>query len=262
MAAVAVTDSLADEKNDTADAHDPHRAYKKRAATAEQVSLQEDIARMRKRLSGSNYLIDPAKKRMQQWDLITMMGLLYTAIVTPVEVGFSSSGELHVVFFVNRCVDLVFTVDLILNFFTMYRDETKGFALIKNHRMIVKRYLYTWFTLDLLSIIPYELLPLPKAFRAVRLIRLMRLLKLARVAKASRVLARYETKLSITYAQRDILKMAVLTVIVSHWMACIMGITDTLLRDDPEDPDTVTWVTQCSKVIDFASIHDRYIVAL
>ena len=106
------------------------------------------------------------------------------------------------------------------------------------------------------------MLPLPKAFRAVRLIRLMRLLKLARVAKASRVLARYETKLSITYAQRDILKMAVLTVIVSHWMACIMGITDSWIRTDPYDADTVTWVTQCSKTIDIASVHDRYLVAL
>merc|ERR1712224_96879 len=115
----------------------------------------------------------------------------------------------------------------------MYRDETRGFVMIKNHKLIATRYLKTWFIMDLVSIIPFELLPLPPTFRAMRLIRLLRLLKLARVLKASSVIARYETRMSMSYAQRDIIKMSVYTIIVSHWMACIMGITDSLLRPDP-----------------------------
>ena len=79
--------------------------------------------------------------------------------------------------------------------------------MIKNHKLIATRYLKTWFIMDLVSIIPFELLPLPPTFRAMRLIRLLRLLKLARVLKASSVIARYETRMSMSYAQRDIIKI-------------------------------------------------------
>ena len=71
-----------------------------------------------------------------------------------------------------------------------YRDETKGGQMVKSRKLIARRYLKGWFTIDLISIVPFELLTVPPQMKMVRLIRLLRLLKLARVLKASRLLAR------------------------------------------------------------------------
>ena len=247
---------------------------------------------MRKRLSGNYHLINPNTKYYQRWELTTLVALVYVAIVTPVEVAFTSSVSItSPLFALNQFINVIFWVDLVLNFFLMsvarglyyslmdhglicgrslcvarfkhrYRDESKGCAMIKNHHMIIKRNLRTWFIPDFFSCIDPTFIPGGDNFKAVRLVRLVRLFKLFKMLKASRMLARYETKMSMSYAHRDILKMSVYTFIVSHWMACVMGITDTLARDDPEDTETITWMTACGKDVSVASVHHRYLVAL
>ena len=37
------------------------------------------------------YIIDPQSTQMQCWDLITALALIFTALVTPLEVGFMES---------------------------------------------------------------------------------------------------------------------------------------------------------------------------
>ena len=55
------------------------------------------------------------------WDVIAAIALLFTVIVTPFEVGFLKAPEtvadLDALFFINRVVDLVFIVDMGLQFF-------------------------------------------------------------------------------------------------------------------------------------------------
>ena len=56
------------------------------------------------------YLIDPRRTRwMTWWDITVMMALLFTAIVTPVEVAFIPPGGACVtpLFAINRLVDIV-----------------------------------------------------------------------------------------------------------------------------------------------------------
>ena len=268
----------------------------------QQIPLHEDIARMRKRLNSHYHLINPNTKYYQRWELTTLIALVYVAIVTPVEVAFTSSISYKSPFFaLNQLINVIFWVDLVLNFFVMsvsrdlsyslltrtawsreelrvvgrshcapcarclsrrYRDESKGFAMIKNHHLIVKRNLRTWFVPDFFSCIDPTFIPGGDNFKAVRLVRLVRLFKLFKMLKASRMLARYETNVSMSYAHRDILKMSIYTFIVSHWMACVMGITDSLARDDPTDTETVTWMTAAGKEVSIASVHHRYLVAL
>lgn len=52
----------------------------------------------------------PQAKLIQRWDVATISALLFTALVTPVEVSFIEASSLDVLFFINRVVDLIFIV--------------------------------------------------------------------------------------------------------------------------------------------------------
>ena len=53
------------------------------------------------------YIIDPAATGMNVWDGVTALALVFTAMVTPFEVGFLSSAEtpLDALFLINRLLD-------------------------------------------------------------------------------------------------------------------------------------------------------------
>ena len=66
----------------------------------------------------AKFLICPAdSKFMARWDMLTTFALVYTCLVTPVEVAYGlDSDEL---FWINRAFDVVFIVDMVLQFFIM-----------------------------------------------------------------------------------------------------------------------------------------------
>ena len=71
----------------------------------------------------SKYLIDPRTSvRLPYWDGISALALLFTAIVTPYEVAFLPS-DLIYLFIVNRTVDVVFLLDVVVQFFLAYPSD-------------------------------------------------------------------------------------------------------------------------------------------
>ena len=67
------------------------------------------------------YIIDPLSDGVKRWDVTTALALIFTAIATPMEVGFldAPTSPLDTLFLVNRVVDLVFILDMVLQFFLM-----------------------------------------------------------------------------------------------------------------------------------------------
>jgi len=124
---------------------------------------------------------------------------------------------------------------IILQFFLAYTNEIG--MLVQDRTLIARHYLSTWFPIDFLSILPFDMMG--SLGRSIRLIRVLRLLKLARVLKASRMLARYEAKLSISYSALSMAKLMVMMIIVSHWVACLWGLLAEL-----EGEDQHTWLKQ------------------
>ena len=83
----------------------------------------------------------------------------------------------------------------------------QGHRWVKDLPSIRKNYIKGWFTVDLLSIMPWWIPPLitqgegdTDLMRAVRAVRLLRLLKLSRVLRLSSVIKRYEMRMDVTYA--------------------------------------------------------------
>ena len=53
-------------------------------------------------------IISPKSKFSQRWDVLMIVLLLYTAIVTPFEVAYIAESVPAILIFVNRCVDFCF----------------------------------------------------------------------------------------------------------------------------------------------------------
>lgn len=193
------------------------------------LTMQEEVALVRQRLrSGGRFVVDPQSKHVRKWDVATSLALLLTAVVTPVEVAFLET-RLNLLFVVNRLVDLIFLADMGLQFFLAYYDASRGNILIKNRHLIARRYLSSWFLIDLMSSFPFDLTSViadVEAIRQFKALRLLRLLKLARVARVQRIQARWEVYavFAMKYSSMAIYKLSIMLLIFAHWSACLWGI--------------------------------------
>ena len=139
-------------------------------------SFQQECEALQVRLKNHQKgVLDPDSAVVQRWDGLTFTLLIYTAIITPFEVGYLDVKTKDFLFWLNRFVDLVFFLDIFVQFRLAYRDETKGSMLIKSQRKIARRYATTWFPIDLVSVIPFDVLNLLVAGSALSKLKIIRL---------------------------------------------------------------------------------------
>jgi hypothetical protein len=102
-------------------------------ATVEGIS--EYLAKKRRR-DRWKIVIDPRKSQfMSLWDVVMMLSLLYLSLVTPFEVAFLPAKDYYdELFFVNRGVDCIFLVDMVLNFFVMFTLVRRAGPTARPHR--------------------------------------------------------------------------------------------------------------------------------
>ena len=69
-------------------------------------------------------MIDPRTNEwLWMWDIVTAISLIFVALGTPMEVGFldPTTRWLDPLFITNQCINLIFIIDLVLQFFLMVR---------------------------------------------------------------------------------------------------------------------------------------------
>lgn len=199
------------------------------------------------------------------WDLLMGAVLLIFAFFSPLETAFLTL-RIDGLFFVNRFVDFLFTVDLLVQFIVSHPDPTRGGKPFRDPVENAMYYLKGWFWIDLFSILPLDLTvalsgdngnrsPLAKLklLKVVRLLRLMRLLKLARL---QRVMDEVRSKSGQSWAVFNLSKYLLVIFATSHWMACLWGGVglaspagasnnwiDTLMQDKCPERDDECWKT-------------------
>jgi hypothetical protein len=192
-------------------------------------STRQFVDKSRARIpSDAKYIINPKSSFQINWDVLMMVLLIYTAIVTPFETGFVET-KFNFLFGLNRIVDVLFLCDLFLQFFTpFYSNETGGWVI--NHKRIAKHYLTGWFSIDFVSILPFDTLGAVMQNEAIqqlkilRAIRLLRLAKLLRIFKGSRIIKRLQSRIGISYGMQTMIKFIVMILTAAHWLACAWGI--------------------------------------
>lgn len=177
--------------------------------------------------AGKQSLFSPASPFMKRWDILMALLLLFTAVVTPFETAFLET-SVNALFILNRLVDFLFFVDMAVNFLAPYQGKGKEEGQwIYDGGKIARNYLKSWFTIDLLSLLPFDLVstfvasPEIQRLKVVRIVRLFRLLKLFRVFRAKRIMARWETLIDFNYKLVSLIKFATMMFAFAHWMSCV-----------------------------------------
>ena len=243
--------------------------YADRAAAERSFSLWLDTAGV----------IEQDSEFLKRWDLLTATFLVFVALVTPFELGFLET-EVDTVggvalFALNRVVDLVFFVDIFVQMNTMFIDS-KG-RKVYSRALIMRNYARTWFLVDFVSILPFELTIFlltrgnptssQSKLKAVRFIRLLRLLKLLRVFRGMRIFQRWEARLALNYALISLQKYFLTLLLAAHWIGCTLMLTHQLLAPDCEAEDiaedrcTFLYFYLDGKLVP-ASVWNKYALAL
>jgi len=191
----------------------------------------------------SMWVIDPRKSKfIGRWDLAAGLALMFTAIVTPYEVGFlqpvpADERMSDALFLCNRVIDIVFVIDMILQYFVAYQvsDPRRGTMWVLDLRSIALQYTFSrWFVLDLFSIstAAFDIFDSGGSSNLfmLRALRALRLIKLVRLARGSRMLLRWEKRLSINYAYLGLLQSLCAILVSCHWFACIWGLQSSFDR--------------------------------
>uniref|UniRef100_A0AAQ6IAU7 Potassium voltage-gated channel, subfamily H (eag-related), member 5b n=1 Tax=Anabas testudineus TaxID=64144 RepID=A0AAQ6IAU7_ANATE len=183
------------------------------------------------------------------WDWVILILTFYTAIMVPYNVSFKTKQNNIVWLVLDSVVDVIFLVDIVLNFHTTFVGP--GGEVISDPKLIRMNYLKTWFVIDLLSCLPYDII---NAFENVdeyvnrcfhddihSLFSSLKVVRLLRLGRVARKLDHY-----LEYGAAVLVLLVCVFGLVAHWLACIWySIGDYEVID--EDSNTVrmdSWLYQ------------------
>uniref|UniRef100_A0A3Q2VV05 Voltage-gated delayed rectifier potassium channel KCNH8 n=1 Tax=Haplochromis burtoni TaxID=8153 RepID=A0A3Q2VV05_HAPBU len=176
------------------------------------------------------------------WDWLILLATFYVAVTVPYNVCFIGNDDdltrSTTVSDIPVCVFFLQLPDIVFNFRTTY--VSKSGQVVFDARQICIHYLTTWFIIDLVAALPFDLLYAVKVsvsvvhlLKTVRLIRLLRLLqKMDRYSQHSTVVL---TLLMSMFA------------LLAHWMACIWYIIGKKEMEDNTNNWDIGWLHELGK---------------
>uniref|UniRef100_A0A8C5D1K1 Potassium voltage-gated channel, subfamily H (eag-related), member 1b n=1 Tax=Gouania willdenowi TaxID=441366 RepID=A0A8C5D1K1_GOUWI len=90
------------------------------------------------------------------WDWVILILTFYTAIMVPYNVSFKTKQNNVTWLVVDSIVDVIFLVDIVLNFHTTFVGPAG--EVLSDPKLIRMNYVKTWFVIDLLSCLPYDVI--------------------------------------------------------------------------------------------------------
>lgn len=199
------------------------------------------------------YVINPDSNWFATcWQCATFVGMIFVALITPIQVGLLQL-RLDALFVVSIFIDLIFFVDMILQFITAYSRRTvRGVEWEVRLNRIVPQYLKTWFFLDFITLIPFDLISMTSGqdamteMKSIKVVRVLRLLKLMRLLKSSRIIHKIEIPMAIPYQQIALIRFLLVLGLVCHWLASLWALT--LQLADDESPKWIENIKENDRV--------------
>nr|XP_033786562.1 potassium voltage-gated channel subfamily H member 8 [Geotrypetes seraphini] len=167
------------------------------------------------------------------WDWLILLATFYVAVTVPYNVSFIGNDDLSTTRSTtvsDISVEILFIIDIILNFRTTY--VSKSGQVIFEARSICIHYVTTWFIIDLIAALPFDLL---YAFN-VTVVSLVHLLKTIRLLRLLRLLQKLDR-----YSQHSTVVLTLLMsmfALLAHWMACIWYVIGKM---EMESNNPLTW---------------------
>ena len=175
------------------------------------------------------WIILPDNPYKKMWDLLIAFLILYSAIITPYEIAFSDTNKVS---WFEILIDILLAIDIVLTFFSAYTDDEEN--LVKNHRKIIKKYLKSWFIIDIISVLPVsyffnssgkfsgltKISKLPKLYRLVKLTKLLRITKMSSKGNLNKVTKFFMEKLKINANVERLFFFVLTFLLMNHLCAC------------------------------------------
>ncbi|KAI5619675.1 potassium voltage-gated channel subfamily H member 4-like isoform X1 [Silurus asotus] len=190
------------------------------------------------------------------WDWMILLATFYVAVTVPYNVCFTpyvdSDTEGRSTIVSDIAVEMLFILDIILNFRTTYVSQSG--QVVYDSRSICIHYAATWFFVDLVAALPFDLLyafnitvtSLVHLLKTVRLLRLLRLLQ--KLDRYSQYSAMVLTLLMSMFA------------LLAHWMACIwyvIGRKEMERNANQQDWD-IGWLHELGKRLESPYINSTF----
>jgi len=173
-------------------------------------------------------MIHPDKSWKRIWDLVTFCATTYFAVEVPLRIIFDYKIGGQIAFY-ERIIQILFGIDIILNFFTGYFQER---TLITNRKLVAKRYLRSWFLVDFCSAFPFDIFGqffysyfgLTDSLRVLRLARSVKVFELFRslrmLATGEREDYQYKVLEVLSPVTFRLIFFVYWTSLFAHWVAC------------------------------------------
>lgn len=189
------------------------------------------------------------------WDVIVIFALMVTAVELPFEVALIEV-QPQGIYMLGKMIDSIFICDICLNFNVAYAvsDPTVQEQYERDPFRIASHYMAVpfsnnltagWFWPDLLTVIPFEMLPLINDYRNLRLVRVVRLIRMLRLVRVLKLFKRWHTYFGFSFALVKVTSCACTTLLLVHWLACVWGHLGLFPYVTARDPETsTTWLEQ------------------
>eukprot|EP01084_Bolivina_argentea_P314711 545117_1 len=168
------------------------------------------------------------------WDILIIIIVIYTCIEVPFTLAFNITLTLSMTMgIVALLIDCLLLIDIGIIFRTAYYDKYNPFELIKSPKEIAKKYISSWFVLDVFTSIPFEFLfpqtenneiittRLIKLLRIFRLLRLFKLLRFFRMMKIFNNFLRYILSQYSIVIILKLLRIISSMMLITHYIACL-----------------------------------------
>ncbi|KAF7635807.1 hypothetical protein Mgra_00004719 [Meloidogyne graminicola] len=154
------------------------------------------------------------------WDWSILALTFYTAFMVPFNIAFRHRDPIPLgidyVILLDSVVDVIFFADILLNFHTTFVGPVG--EVVIDPKAIRRNYFKSWFLIDLLSCLPYDIFYMFKQDdeRIASLFSALKVVRLLRLGRVARKLDNY-----LEYGAATLLLLLCAYVLVAHWMACI-----------------------------------------
>lgn len=186
------------------------------------------MKRMTYRSNKMKFLIYPEMKVKEAWDCIITLTLLTTCLVTPLHIAFNPDSLSSTVF--NTIFDTLFLIDILIIFNSAF--YTPEMELVEDRPRIAKNYITGWFMIDIVAIIPFDLILNASEYnffaRVARFGRLYKLVKLTRLLKVlqlmrerDKLMSFFDSILQIGLGFERLIFFLFIFFILCHICACL-----------------------------------------
>ncbi|KAG7393200.1 Potassium voltage-gated channel sub H member 5 [Phytophthora pseudosyringae] len=215
-------------------------------------------------------LLDPRSNEKLAWDALVMVVVLYSAVIVPVQMGFPEIQLGVTARAIAISSDVLFFLDVVHNFFVgYYADDDEN--MVRDRRLIAKRYVASWFLPDVLAFLPLDYFLTTTAeigsayqgsvsssnaqvlsLRLARLVRLLRITKLTRLIKLRHFAAKVEDAFDLDAVLARLTRLIGQVLLVTHIFSCFWHLIGFTTEDEG-----ITWMIEAG--VRDRSVSERYV---